>query len=92
VGGWRIFSFITNAVEEHRAVDLDLHRRRRGGASEGAIRQLNGDVGMNRAPENFFGNSLCWLVAMQRSAHRARPSLLAGPAATKVTSLPQPVT
>jgi hypothetical protein len=65
VGGWRIFSFITNAVDEHRrAVDLDLHHRRRGGASEEAIRQLKEDFGMNHAPvQNFFGNWLCWLAA-----------------------------
>ena len=64
VGGWRFFSFITNAEDEHRAVDLDLHHRRRGGASEEAIRQLKEDFGMDHAPvQNFFGNWLWWHAA-----------------------------
>jgi len=64
LGGWRFFSFITNAEDEHSAVDLDLHHRRRGGASEEAIRQLKEDFGMNHAPvQNFFGNWLWWLAA-----------------------------
>lgn len=64
LGGFRFFSFVTNAPTEHAAVALDLHHRRRGGASEEAIRQLKEDFGMNHAPvQNFFGNWVWWLAA-----------------------------
>jgi hypothetical protein len=64
LGGFRFFAFITNATEKHSAVSLDLHHRRRGGASEEAIRQLKEDFGMNHAPvQNFFGNWVWWLAA-----------------------------
>jgi DDE family transposase len=64
LGGWRFFAFITNAGAEHSTSALDLHHRRRGGASEEAIRQLKEDFGMNHAPvQNFFGNWVWWLAA-----------------------------
>jgi glutaredoxin-related protein len=64
LGGYRFFAFITNAPSTCGAADLDLHHRRRGGASEEAIRQLKEDFGMNHAPvQNFFGNWVWWLAA-----------------------------
>lgn len=64
LGGYRFFACITNAPSTYGAVDLDLHHRRRGGASEEAIRQLKEDFGMNHAPvQNFFGNWVWWLAA-----------------------------
>jgi len=38
--GGRVFACITNATDEHSAVEVDYHHRLRGGASEEAIRQL----------------------------------------------------
>jgi hypothetical protein len=62
--GWRFFACITNATDEHSAIEIDYHHRQRGGASEEAIRQLKSDFGMNHAPvQNFFGNWVWWLSA-----------------------------
>ncbi len=62
LGGYRFQAVLTNVFGPPEAVEY--HHRRRGGAPEEAIRQLQGDFGMNHAPlQNFFANWLWWLAS-----------------------------